>query len=98
MAKRLMVLPLLVLEQLRAPVSAERAGEDHVGDGLLQRSAPDLANRIAAGRASPVDANAAGIAHNVPVLALANQHMMNSQSDSPLQLRGWKCMQFDFAK
>jgi len=71
--QRLVVPPLSVLEQLRAPVAPERAGEGHAGDGVLQRPAPDLADGLAAGGASPVDADAAGLAHDVPVLALANQ-------------------------
>jgi len=70
--ERLVVPPLGVLEQLRAPVAPERAGEGHAGDDILQRPAPDVADWLAAGRASPVDANAAGIAHDVPVLALAH--------------------------
>jgi len=77
----LVVPPLGVLEQLRAPVAPERAGEGHAGDDILQRPAPDVADGLAAGRASPVDANAAGIAHDVPVLALATTkaRRMNSQ-------------------
>jgi len=38
--ERLVVPPLGVLEQLRAPVAAKRAGEDHASDGVLQRPAP----------------------------------------------------------
>jgi len=80
--ERLVVPPLLELEQLRAPMAAERAGDDQAGDGVLQRPAPDLADGLAAGRASPLDVNEAGIAHDVPVLALPpnNKHTTNEES------------------
>ena len=77
---RLVVPPLAVLEQPRAPVAAERAGEGHAGDGVLQRPTPDVADDgLAAGRAGPVDADAAGVAHDVPVLALIDGQQQQSR-------------------
>jgi hypothetical protein len=80
--------PLGVHEQLRTPVAPERAGEGQgqAGHGVLQPPAADVTDDgLAAGRASPMDVNPAGITHDVPVLALANKHMTNERSDSPLR-------------